>query len=798
MATDNQNTLWIGSSDGLYYKTVNSKGKFSKLIAGFETNYGIHNARIQSLYQDRSGVFWVGTFTGLNKWNTRTTQFDHYLVGNYTDGPTVNNITAIGQGLGEKILISSYRGLHSVDTNTLEQTPIPLKTQEKDGLLSQAVMSILKVSDNEIWLGYRRSGLTKYNPTANTFTHYVHDRDNEKSIAANGITSIIKARNGTLWFATFGGGISRYNAQTNDFTSFQYNPNDVATLSSNKIISLFETSDEKLWVGTWDAGVNLFVPEFETAYRISTNPDALDSIGNNIVLSIFEDSQNNIWLATHGIGANLLRNENFEAGKLEFESFYFETGMPSNVVHSILEDDSAYLWMSTNNGLVKLDPKTQEIDVFKVSHGLQGNEYNSGAYFKDNKGYLYFGGLNGVTRFLPENIKPNPVIPNVELTAFQRLNTFTPLASVLNDDGEIEVNYTDKLIGLEFAALDFSSPKDNQYKYKLEGFDDQWVEVSGNRRATYTNLPAGEYLFRVLASNSDGIWNEKGTPVPIIVLPAPWFSWWAYTFYTLTSLLLLLFAYKAYRRREFSRTQYQIKLESEVNYRTAQLSQANSQLLQASITDQLTGLFNRRYLAQVIDQHIAAIESEFSRAQFEQSNGAQTSGPRLMFLMFDLDNFKPINDSFGHDSGDIVIEQVSNILKQVCRKGDIIVRWGGDEFLVVAKVEDVEQAKALAERIRLAISNCRFNADASHTIHLSSSVGFALYPFNHHQVQALDWKQIHLLADSALYMSKAAGRNTWTGIVQTEKKIPQERLETLVPNIKQAASDNYVQVLARE
>jgi diguanylate cyclase (GGDEF)-like protein len=236
---------------------------------------------------------------------------------------------------------------------------------------------------------------------------------------------------------------------------------------------------------------------------------------------------------------------------------------------------------------------------------------------------------------------------------------------------------------------------------------------------------------------------------------------------------------------------YRLQLENEVQKRTMELSAANEQLMNASVTDQLTGLNNRRYLANVIKDECKNISQEFN-AYMAEHDAEANEGPRLFFLMFDLDGFKPINDTYGHDAGDRVIVQVGELLQSVCREDDIVIRWGGDEFMVIGKVHDQGEVSFLAERIRETIEKYGFNIGLSQRMHLSSSIGYAMYPFAHFSPDSLSWEQVHLLADKALYKSKDNGRNTWVGMVQCPEVPPVGVMNTLTHNVDKAVELGHI------
>ncbi len=797
VAQDSHKTLWFGTNAGLYYRN-SDKLSFSAIGNNSVDKNNLATLQVLSMFSDSSGVFWVGTFNGLNKWNTRTSQFDHFYKNSIPGKSlTSNNITMLGSGTSGLLYVGSNDGVDILDPNTGKVSSLPIETTEHPGLKEKRVMSFAYVSEQEVWFGYRASGATKYNPLENTYVHYTHDKSDPKSLGHTGVTNILHAKDGTLWFGTFGGGISRYNRSANNFTSYAHDPTDISTLSSNNVFSMHEANDGSLWIGTWESGLNVFVPATGTSFRIQRKDNDPKSLGTNRIVSILEDNVSNIWVSTHGGGLNILGAAQREQGNIEFQKLDSANGMPSNVVYGLLEDDNGFIWGSTNKGIVKIARDTKDVTIYNESQGLQSNEFNSGAHHKDADGYFYFGGTNGVTRFKPRNIKPNPFIPRISFTNFQRLNKFSSIENSLNENGNIEVFYTDYLIGFEFAALDFVSPKDNQYMYMLEGFDKDWIDVRNVPRATYTNLPSGKYDFRVTASNSDGIWNKEGKSITLRVKPAPWFSWWAYTMYSALLIIAAFYWYRSYLRKANQRHQYQVVLEEEVGVRTAELQSANEQLLKASITDQLSGLHNRRYLSDVMTQRLEDISRRFGQAILDDRMSSH-GGPRLMALMFDLDGFKPVNDNYGHDAGDKVIIQVANIIKNESRVDDVVIRWGGDEFMAVAEVNNLEEGYLLAERIRVAIASHRFDVGLSNKFHLSSSLGFAMYPFHHYAPHSISWDQVHLLADHALYKSKAAGGNTWSGIIQVDKELPFSKLNSLLPNVDKAFEQKDIFLLERQ
>jgi diguanylate cyclase (GGDEF)-like protein len=408
--------------------------------------------------------------------------------------------------------------------------------------------------------------------------------------------------------------------------------------------------------------------------------------------------------------------------------------------------------------LARLDPRTSAVQRFHRLHGLQGEEFNLGAHYRDRTGKLYFGGAAGFNAFYPEVLEFNERPPRVVLTQFRKLNAPAVIGIPEERIERLSLSHKEDVITLQFAALDYADSRSNHYEYKLDGFDDNWVRADERRAATYTNLPGGKYVFRVRASNSDGVWSTQDLALPIDVAPSPWASPWAYAIYAVLATFMLLAAWFAQQRRVARAAAYRLDLEQQVSDRTYELAQryreledANRRLEMASLTDTLTGLANRRYLMQ-----------EFPRLIAEQRDSHG-----LAIMIIDLDALKPINDQHGHAAGDEVIMEVAKTLRQAIRPDDVLARWGGDEFVVVAQAQHVEHATMLAERIRERIAKMKCVLPRGAVVRTSCSIGLTCLPFVPGKPEAVSWEHAIKIADLALYRAKR-GRNAWRGWFGTE------------------------------
>jgi diguanylate cyclase (GGDEF)-like protein len=361
------------------------------------------------------------------------------------------------------------------------------------------------------------------------------------------------------------------------------------------------------------------------------------------------------------------------------------------------------------------------------------------------------------------------------------------LNNAIHTTKSITLTYLENIISLEFSALHFSNPKKNLYAYQLEGFDKNWVHTDfKNRRASYTNLPAGEYNFKVKASNADGYWNEEGTSLKITVLPPPWKTWWAYSLYGIFLLSLVLRFIHYQRKKVIFERNLNAQLEnkvvertSQLQYKTEELQKSNTMLEKMSLTDQLTGLKNRRFLLNNIESDISLVLRKY-KSSHDSMNTQKPEEADLIFFLIDLDHFKMVNDVYGHTAGDAVLIQIKVILKQVFREADYLVRWGGEEFLVIARFTERNNAPELAERLRQAVESHDFDIGDEKILKKTCSIGFACYPFSTGENEALSWEQVVDVADHCMYAAKKSSRNAWVGLYNENTEIGDSDLFTMV------------------
>lgn len=727
---DQQGNLWVGT-DGGGINRLNSNGEqFSHYNHQDKAPYSLSHNIVRAITQDRQGTLWIGTWGGgLNRFNALTEQFTHYRNDN-------------------------------TDPNSISDDKVYVITEDRKGIL---------------WIGTDSSGLNRFDPITEQFTHYRHQATNPNSLSDNAVSAITEDHQGNIWLGTWKG-LNRFDPITEQFTHYRHEAINLNSLSDNSVRVITKGKQGNLWLGTWK-GLNRFDPRTEQFTRYTHQKTDPNSISNNTVYAITEDKQGNLWIGTAS-GLNL-----FNKTTGNFTHFYEKDGLPNNVVYRIEEDNDGGIWLSTNFGLSHFNPKTQLFKNYNMDDGLQSNEFNADASFKNEDGELFFGGINGFNRFFPDKIVVNNQPPkviftdmllsnksvridNAELSAETQseLNETFTLAKAVHSTSEITLTHRQSLVTFEFSALHYTNPKKNQYAYKMEGLDNEWITTDyKNRRATYTHLPTGDYVLRVKASNPYGIWNEKGAMLKINVLPPPWLSWWAYSLYCLAVILVIgLFVRSQHKKVTFIE-QVNEQLELKVAERTLGLQNANEKLEKINITDELTGLKNRRFITNHLKNDIDLVLRKH-RSKSSKVNQEENSESDLIFFLVDLDNFKQVNDVFGHTTGDAVLMQIKSILTKVFRETDYLVRWGGEEFLVVARFTDRKNASVLAEKLRKTFELHDFVLGEESSIKKTCSIGYASFPFLMNEPDSLDWERVLDIADHCLYAAKNSAKNTWIGL----------------------------------
>lgn len=769
---DRAGRLWVGTGAGLDLLT--SDGEFVGHRRDPRDPTSLADDEVMSLLEDKGGLLWVGTRAGgVSRWDPATWAFGHVPVAP-AGGEGLSNgyVTSFAEDQAGRLWVGTMGGgINVFDRSTGEIRHYRRDASRPGGLADDRVMSLLCDRSGDVWAGTMGGGLSRFQPSKGSFRTYREDPSRPGSLSSNGVISLFEDDAGTVWVGTYRGGLDRYDRGTDSFTSYRNVPSDPDSLSGDIVTAIAEgPGGTVLWVGTEGAGLNRLDKSSGRFQRFRHDPENARSLCDDTVYSLHQDQEGSLWIGTRR-GLARFDKENPSAGSLLFKSFEERDGLPNKSVYGIRPDGAGHLWLSTNLGLARFDTRSGTFKGYVRSHGLQSNEFNFGAHFRSSRGELFFGGPNGFNAFFAEAIPTSMEPPPVVLTAFLKLNrpeAGGPPPFAL--DG-VRLGYRDHLVTFEFSALDFAAPDRNRYAYKLEGFDKEWIDLGAVHRVTYTSVPPGNHVFRVKAANHDGIWSEKGFALNVRSFPPPWKSGWAYLVYVLLAVSGLAAAYRVQQKRLSRETDYRRRLETEVEARTAELGKKNDelerlnlQLVETSLTDSLTGLRNRRFLFEEVGKEMSLVQ----RQHKELEQGLRHEVDQLIFIMIDLDWFKPINDTCGHAAGDSLLRQVKGILEKACRSSDVLIRWGGDEFLVVGRVDDLAGVEVIPERVRTMIEEKTFDLGDGQVARLTCSIGFTCYPASSSDLLGLSIDQIVSLADKALYGAKRLGRNAWVGLLGKE------------------------------
>jgi signal transduction histidine kinase/CheY-like chemotaxis protein/streptogramin lyase len=567
--------LWVATADGL-----NLFDRASETFVRYgnepDNPQSLRDSDVLSLYQDRGGVLWVGTRGGgASHWNPRSWLLGHYRSDAFR-ATQVNSFADDGTG---KVWVGTISGLVEIDTRNRSERHGGAGRDGSVPLSDDRVMSLLFDHKGELWIGTMTGGLNRLDPATGALQVYRSTAEDAATLPANGVMALYEGRDGTLWVGTFGGGLASLDRASGRVTRYPYGAADSSSLSSSRASAIVEDALGNLWIGTERGGLNLLDRKTGRFYHYRRDDRDPSSLSDDTIYALHVDGHGELWVGTAGGGLDRVIGSSAQPTGVRFENQSGLAGMPSQVVYGIESDGEDRLWLSTNNGLARFDPRSRAIKVFHQVHGLQGEEFNFNAHYRAADGTLFFGGDNGFNAFSPDVVTSNAPPPRIVLTTAAKLNRAVAPQELPGPNRPLALAYDDKLVTLDFAALDFTSPANNHYAYRLEGFDAGWVDAGTSHRATYTNLDAGDYVFKVRAANADGVWAEQALSIPLHVAPAPWKTPAAYALYLAVAVLILGYLWRLQRLRRERELRYSQDLEHTVQVRTRELEERNQQLV---------------------------------------------------------------------------------------------------------------------------------------------------------------------------------------------------------------------------
>lgn len=559
----NNGELWIGTAQGILVLSSDRLNIRSYTVRNLDSS-SLSNSVVNTIFEDRYGLIWVATNNGLNLYNPERDRFIQFHRSDF-DPYSLNNdfVNGIFQDQSGVLWFFTASGISALDVNTKQFLHYHNDPSDTNSLINNQVLAILEDSSGFLWIG-TFEGLDRLDRRINHYRHFTNDINNVNSLSGNFITAILEDSKGNIWVGTDNGGVNLYDPINETFKHFKHSPVTTNALSNNMVSSMLEDREGFIWVGTaWgmldrfdpvtekythlqlDAGnevdqlkmtIRSMIEDnegilwFGTSYGLyRLNPDTFEitrfkhlaqkdnSLSDDFILSVFQDRNGNIWVGTYGGGLN-----KFDPQTEDFKTYLQKDGLANDTVYGILQDEQGYMWLSTNQGLSRFSPEDEKFVNFDVRDGLQSNEFNERAYFESTSGELFFGGVNGVTAFYPQNVSDNPFPPAVILTSLQVGGQAVSSEETVEAQQSIVLKWPENYFEFSFAALNYQQPEDNQYAYFLENFDKTW-NINGNLRfGRYTNLPGGTYTLHMVAANEDGIWNLDGAKLEVTVIPPFW------------------------------------------------------------------------------------------------------------------------------------------------------------------------------------------------------------------------------------------------------------------------------------
>lgn len=759
---ESQGRLWAGTSAGLFFR---GDGRWQR----YEGGAPLDRSPIETLFQDGDGNLWVGMVEDLARLRAgRVTEI-------IKDDPAGNAVRAAFEDReGNLWLGSQWEGVARLWNGWTR------RYSKTEGLADPVLWSVARGPDGVLWVG-TNSGLSRMRdgrfeqvvpgdalPHPNAYT-LLPERDavwigTRRGVAvlrgdqleqpkvlapmrSAQINGIHRDRRGALWFATTEGlfrltdreGLRRFGREDG--------------LLEPRTRVILETADGRLLLGTQSglyelAGERLQPVGLDSGLRTDLDVTAIHELPDGRLV----------------IGA--LSEEIFLFDGERWHGFSDTEGMPVNSPFFMTHDAFGYLWVAGIRGVHRV-PLQDLADVAagrrdRVRGEMLLNERgdrrggqkgyccngagNAKGFIQD--GELWLPTRDGVVAMATGGISKNAVAPR---TVVERVRVGEQWR-----DADPRADWTlppqSRDLGFEFTVLSLQDPKSVELRYRLVGYDSDWrtLEDPTRRRVEYTNLPPGPYVFEVIGSNNAETWSES--PAQIGFRIQPWFHE-TRLFFWLSAAFLASVVYAGFRRQVLVHRRQREALEQLVRQRTEALEVANHRLEEASLTDPLTGLRNRRYLASQIPADIAYYDRETARRG--------SPDEVMVFALVDIDHFKAINDTHGHNAGDRVLQQVAQVLGKMVRSGDYVARWGGEEFLVVFRPMPNRHLSLLGDRIVQAIAGHRFEVGSDEPLHVTCSVGFIECPLFRDGRGGLGWEQMIELADRALYHAKSHGRNGW-------------------------------------
>lgn len=695
--------LWIATDLGML--RGREAGRFELLDA----DNGLANPLSHTVFRDREGLLWIGQDEGLTKWVPRpfaayTTR--HGLLGNF-----VRSITQDDQG---RLWLGTRMGFQIVPFEDGDwQFERSRHVTVADGLLDDRVYAIDFVRPGEALVATDR-GVVRWHEDRGVLDIYTE----ADGLPSNQTQAVWVDHAGRVWIST--------NLGTVFLEDGEIRPASHPELAAAYSFRIREDERGRLWFGTRDRGV--FFMEGGEVRQIQ----AEEGLTDQTIWDISPGQDGGMWVGSNGDGLFHVAENG------DITQYTTEDGLADDFVWQVLEDSRGHVWAYTNRGLSRFDGSSFE--NFHQEDGLLHEEGGATGAWESRQGDLWFASAEGLMRYDPDRSYSNDAPPPVVVeNVLQEENPVQPGVSLSHRSDSLD---------FRFAALSFQAESRVRYRYRLLGLGEEWSRPIRRRPVTFGNLGGGDYVFEVQARNPDGVWSHEPARFAFSVTPPFWQTVWFWVLIGLAAAALVWALLRLRLRQSEARRK---ELEALVAERTRQLECA-------TVTDPLTGLRNRRFLVNQIETDVAQSQRAYQGPQLYPNRD-------IVFMMVDLDHFKDINDTYGHLVGDDILRSYAGIIREQLRDSDYVVRWGGEEFLVVARQTEATQLNVIAERMAERAREARFPVDGvPGGLQCTCSIGVSHFPFFRDAPDALSWEQVVDIADTAVYMAKALGRDGWVAI----------------------------------